>query len=271
MRADRLLSLLMLLQTRGRMTARELAAELEVSERTIYRDIDALAIAGVPVYTERGTGGGCALLENYRTTLTGLTADEVRALFLLSIPAPLAQLGLRDTLKSALLKLTASLPAHQTDGQMTVRQRLHIDSTWWFQADEPVPHLAALQQAVWQDRRVHVVYRLLFDTRIEREVEPYGLVAKAGVWFVVCYQGERLHVYRVSDLTAVHLCAETFARPADFDLAAFWADWCQHYEHDRPHYPVIVRVAPEHPALRFHRPAPHHGTLPFWAGRASTR
>ena len=141
MRADRLLSLLMLLQARGRMTAQELAAELEVSERTIYRDINALSASGVPVYAESGPGGGCALLDSYRTNLTGLTADEARALFMLNIPAALDQLGVTQELKAALLKLSAALPEARRRDEERIRQRIHLDSTWWFQAEEPLPHL----------------------------------------------------------------------------------------------------------------------------------
>ena len=139
MRADRLLSILLLLQARGRMTAQELADEVEVSQRTIYRDVEALSMAGVPVYADRGPGGGFALLDRYRTTLTGLNRDEVRALFMLSIPEPLAQLGLDGELKAALLKLSAALPEARRPDEALVRQRFHLDSAWWFQTEEPVP------------------------------------------------------------------------------------------------------------------------------------
>ena len=141
MRADRLLSILMLLQARGRMTAQELAEDLEVSVRTIYRDIDALSVAGIPIYTERGPGGGCALLDSYRTTLTGLTRHEVRALFMLSIPAPLAELGVGQDLRAALLKLSAALPVAHRQDEERVRQRIHLDAVDWFHAREPVPYL----------------------------------------------------------------------------------------------------------------------------------
>lgn len=144
MRADRLLSLLMLLQIRGRMTARELAKELEVSERTIYRDIDALSIAGVPVYGEPGPEGGYALVDSYRTNLTGLTEGEVRALFMLSIPAPLADLGVSHELRAALPKLSAALPNARRRDEERVRQRFHLDSTWWRQGEERVPHLQTI-------------------------------------------------------------------------------------------------------------------------------
>ena len=154
MRADRLLSLLMLVQTRGKMTVKKLADELEVSERTIYRDITALSATGIPVYASRGPGGGVRLIEEYRTTLTGLTPDETRALFMLSIPAPLTQLGLGEKFRGALLKLSAALPdALRTDESRT-RQRIHLDSSWWFQSEQQVPCLQTIQQALFQDRRL---------------------------------------------------------------------------------------------------------------------
>jgi len=185
------------------MTARELAKELEVSERTIYRDIDALSIAGVPVYGEPGPDGGYALVDSYRTNLTGLTEGEVRALFMLSIPAPLADLGVSQELRAALLKLSAALPDARRRDEERVRQRFHLDSTWWRQGEERVPHLQTIHQAVWQDRKLHVMYHPPFAIEIERLVAPYGLVAKAGVWYLVCARNDRLHVHRVSDLLDV--------------------------------------------------------------------
>lgn len=244
MRADRLLSILMLLQARGRMTAQKLAEELEVSVRTIYRDLDALSAAGVPVYAERGRNGGCALLDSYRTTLTGLTPDEVRALFMLSIPAPLAELGVSHELKAALLKLSAALPdAHRHDEER-VRQRIHLDSVEWFQAVEPVPHLQTIHQALWQDRLLLLTYYLPFQTRVDRLVAPYGLVAKASVWHLVCASDGHIRVHRVSQILDARLTDESFDRPDDFDLAAYWKRWCAAVEADRLHYPVTVRVAP---------------------------
>jgi predicted DNA-binding transcriptional regulator YafY len=245
MRADRLLSLLMLLQTRGQMTARKLAEELEVSERTIYRDIDALSAAGVPVYAERGPGGGCTLMDGYRTDLTGLTRDEVRALFMLSVPAPLADLGLSQELSAALRKLSAALPVTRRVDEQRMRECIHLDSVWWYQHEEPVPYLRTIQEAVWSDHRLHLCYRLPFQAESERLVDPYGLVAKAGVWYVVCAHGGRMRVHRVSDVLGAREADETFQRPPDFDLGAFWKAWCADYEQNRPQYPVTVRVAPD--------------------------
>ncbi|MCL7451946.1 MAG: YafY family transcriptional regulator [Anaerolineae bacterium] len=245
MRADRLLSMLMLLQSRGQMTAHDLADELEVSVRTIYRDLDALSAAGVPVYAERGPGGGCALLDSYRTTLTGLTQDEVRALFMLSIPAPLAELGMDGELRAALFKLAASLPTSRRPDEARARQRIHLDSAGWFESREPVPLLQTLHRALWQERRVHMRYQLPFETQACWVVEPYGLVAKASTWYLVCARRGHIHAYRVSQVLAADILEEPFEYPAGFDLAAFWRTWCLEVEGDRPRYPVTLRVNPD--------------------------
>ena len=171
MRADRLLSLLMLLQTRGKMTAQALAQELEVSERTIYRDIDALCTSGVPIYGEAGLDGGYALLDSYRTNLTGLSEAEVRALFMLNVPAPLADLGVSRELKSALLKLTAALPAARRPHEEHVRQRFYLDSAGWQRDEEAVPHLKTIHQAVWQDRKLYLTVRT-FSFQGDKLVDP---------------------------------------------------------------------------------------------------
>ncbi len=234
----------MLLQTRGKLPAWKLAKELEVSERTIYRDVEALSMAGVPVYAERGPGGGVSLVDSYRTTLTGLTADEAQALFMLNIPAPLFDLGVGQQLKAALLKLVAALPVGRQQDEGRVRQRIHLDASWWFQ-DEPAPLLQKLHQAVWQDRKLEIAYRHEHQNIMTTQVvEPYGLVAKASVWYLVAARQGRLRVYRAGRVVQVRALEECFERSSDFDLAEFWAGWCQAVEHDRPEYPVRVRVSP---------------------------
>jgi predicted DNA-binding transcriptional regulator YafY len=244
MRADRLLSLLMLLQTRGRLTAHDLADELEVSERTIYRDLLALSAAGIPVYAERGPGGGVQLVEEYRTTLTGLSPEEARALFMVSNPAPLAQLGLGEKFKAAQLKLAAALPDTRRPDEARVRERILLDSTWWFQSEQHVPCLLTLQHALWQDRRVYLKVRWdFFDTEFEQEAEPLGLVAKANIWYLVYGRGGSLHVVRVSQIIQADVLPDSFTRPADFDLADFWERWCRDYESEPP-FEARVRVAP---------------------------
>jgi predicted DNA-binding transcriptional regulator YafY len=244
LRADRLISLLMLLQTRGRMTAQALAQELEVSERTIYRDIDALCVSGVPIYGEAGLDGGYALLDSYRTNLTGLSEGEVRALFMLSIPAPLADLGVSQELRSALLKLTVALPAAHRPHEEHVRQRFYLDSVGWQRDEEALPLLKTIHQAVWQDRKLHLTIRA-FSVQVEKLVDPYGLVAKAGLWYLVCAAHGHIRVHRISYLVDARLSDEKFERPADFDLAAYWLASCAEHEQNRSTYAVTVRVAPD--------------------------
>jgi predicted DNA-binding transcriptional regulator YafY len=244
MRADRLLSLIMLLQSRQKMTARSLARELEVSERTIYRDIQALSAAGMPVYGESGPEGGFSLVESYRTSLTGLTAGEVRALFMLSIPAPLVELGVSQELRLALHKLAASLSDSQRQEEVRARQRFYLDFAWWQQGDTPIPHLQAVYQAVWQDRKLLISYRPHYLVTVDLVVDPYGLVAKAGVWYLVCGSAGQVRVYQVSDLLEAAITGEASQRPVGFDLGAFWKDWCAKQEAGRSAYPVSVRVAP---------------------------
>lgn len=244
MRADRLLSLLMLLQTRGKLTARQLASELEVSERTIYRDITALSVAGIPVYTEGGPGGGVSLVESYQTDLTGLRPEEAQALSMLNIPEPLVRLGVGQELKAALLKLSAAVPPAAREKQAQARHRIHLDAAWWFQPEEPVPHLQTLQQAVWQDRWLQIAYRGDFNTLGEQRVAPYGLVAKASVWYLVFACEGRIRARRVARIVSATMLPQSFERPADFDLAAFWQKWCADYENDRPRYEVRVLAAP---------------------------
>ena len=244
MRADRILSLLMLLQTRGAQTARSLATELEVTERTIYRDVTALSAAGIPVYTERGPGGGIALVEDYRTNLTGLNADEVRALFMLSIPAPLDQLGVGDELRMALLKLSAALPGSRRADEAAARQRIHLDAAWWFQSEEPTPHLKTIQSALWSDRSLDITYRSDFAAEVGMVIAPYGLVAKASVWYLVGARDDHLRVLRVSRIQQARLRDERFEHPPAFDLPSFWKSWCEEFESSRPQIPVTLRVSP---------------------------
>jgi predicted DNA-binding transcriptional regulator YafY len=231
------------------MTAEQLAEETEVSVRTIYRDIDALSSAGVPVYAERGPGGGCALIEGYRTSLTGLTADEVKALFMLSVPASLDELGASQELRAALRKLTAALPDARRQDEAQVRQRIYLDWSDWSRGEEATPHLQTIHRAVWEDRKLHLAHREFIGPqgfeRYERVVDPYGLVAKAGRWYLVCAGKERLRVYRVSRILDAYTTDEHFERPAGFDLAAFWKSWCAGREENRPSYPVTVRVSPD--------------------------
>ncbi|MEU6816295.1 WYL domain-containing protein [Streptomyces sp. NPDC046860] len=223
MRAGRLLSLLLLLQNRGRMTADELAAELEVSVRTVYRDVQALSAAGVPLYGEAGHAGGYALLDGYRTRLTGLTADEARTLFLAGLPGPAAELGLGPVLAAAELKLEAALPAGLRDQSRRIRECFHLDAPGWYREADEVPHLPAVAAAVWERRAVRVRYRRWHAPQeVERRLEPYGIVLKAGRWYTVARTGDALRTYRIGQILALDTLDETFDPPAGFDLARHW-------------------------------------------------
>ncbi|MGI9061582.1 MAG: helix-turn-helix transcriptional regulator [Ktedonobacteraceae bacterium] len=241
MRADRLLALLLLLQTRGRMTAHELAEQLEVSERTIYRDMEALSVAGIPVYAERGPGGGCSLIDGYQTQLTGLTATEVRALFLLRMASPLADLGLTKALDDALLKLSASLPASQRDDAEQVRQRIHLDSAAWNANAETMCHLHTIQEAIWQERMLVLSYRESHSYCCEQLVEPYGLVSKGSAWYLVGAASGENKVFHVSRVATVMLTAEHFIRPASFDLPSYWSEYCQQLNVNNAYQQVPAR------------------------------
>jgi predicted DNA-binding transcriptional regulator YafY len=234
-----------MLQSKGRMSAGQLAKELETSQRTIYRDIDALSGMGIPVYGMPGREGGYALLDSYRTSLTGLTDAEARALFMLRIPAPLVELGISKELRTALLKLAAALPDSSRESEERVRQRFYLDSNWWHQGDEALPHLKVIYQAVCEDRLLHLRYRPVYRVELEQLVEPYALVAKAGVWYLVYARHGRVDVHRVSQLLDARLAEGYFARQADFDLVSFWESWCTEEEECRFLFSVQVRIAPE--------------------------
>ncbi|SNY30518.1 helix-turn-helix transcriptional regulator [Paractinoplanes atraurantiacus] len=231
MRAGRLVSLLLLLQTRGRMTAQDLAGELEVSVRTVYRDVESLSAAGVPIYADRGPAGGYQLLDGYRTRLTGLTSDEAGTLFLAGMPGPAAELGLGSVLAAAELKLRASLPGELADRADRVRERFHLDAPGWFRAGEPTPHLSTVADAVWSGRVLQIRYRRWKAPReVDRTLHPLGVVLKAGRWYLVAAYGERTTAYRVSNILAAEVLAEPAARPEGFDLAEYWAEWTERYE-----------------------------------------
>jgi predicted DNA-binding transcriptional regulator YafY len=240
MRASRLVSLLLLLQSRGRLTAAELATELEVSERTIHRDVEALSAAGVPIYAERGPYGGIRLVDGYRTRLTGMTADEAEALFLAGVPGPAAELGLGTVVAAARLKVLAALPPELRTRASRLVERFHLDAVGWYQGSEPVPLLAAVSEAVWESQQVSVDYRR--DRVVTLVLEPLGLVLKAGVWYVVAKFEGQVRTYRVSRFERVEPTGERFERPPGFDLAGYWAESTAAYERETPRTAVSVRV-----------------------------
>ncbi|WP_344531336.1 YafY family protein [Streptomyces albiaxialis] len=223
MRASRLIKMVLLLQARREMTAAELAEELEVSERTVSRDVLALSEAGVPVYADRGRTGGYRLVGGYRTRLTGMGRSEAEALFLSGVPGALRDMGLDDVASAARLKVSAALDPTLRDVQDSTAQRFHLDAPGWWNEPKTPPLLPDLADAVWSDRRVLVRYRRK-DGEVERELEPYGLVLKAGVWYLAARTDGSWRVYRVDRFTEVERGAERFERDPEFGLAEFWAD-----------------------------------------------
>ncbi|MFI6804897.1 helix-turn-helix transcriptional regulator [Streptomyces luteogriseus] len=243
MKSSRLVSILLLLQTRGRMTAARLAEELEVSVRTVYRDIEALHAAGVPLYGDAGHAGGYRLLDGYRTRLTGLTADEAEALFLAGAPGPAAQLGLGSVLAAAQLKVRAALPAELRPHADRISGRFHLDAPGWYADADETPYLPAVADAVWNCRALQVRYRRWREpTDVERRLEPYGLVLKAGRWYVVAGPGPR--TYRVDQILRLTSSERQFTRPDDFDLAAYWAAYQRDFHHRLRAARAVVRLAP---------------------------
>lgn len=247
MRADRLLSLMLMLQARGKMTSQALADELEVSKRTILRDVDALSSAGVPVYAEGGHGGGIALDENYRVALSGLQEGEVRSLFITGSAALLSDLGLGTTAENALLKLFAALPSLHQRAAHDMRQRLLLDPTWWWHGTlNSQPYLNDLQQAVYEDRCVRVVYERRRGETFEDVIAAYSLVAKAGIWYLVGLHEGTFKTYRVSRFHAVTVLPERFQRQDSFDLAAYWRESVAEFVEQFPTYRMVLRVARDH-------------------------
>jgi predicted DNA-binding transcriptional regulator YafY len=249
-RASRLISLLLLLQSRGRMTAAELAAELDVSDRTVYRDVLALTEAGVPVYAEYGRDGGYRLVDGFRTRLTGLTRPEAEALFLSGTAAARTaadQLGLADTLAAAHLKVLAALPAELRDTSAHVSLRFHLDAPGWFRPTDPPPQLSTVAGAVWTDHRITATYRRRPGSgghTVDRTLDPYGLVLKNGVWYLAARAGTAFRVYRVDRFTHLRATDETFERDESFDLPTFWSERAAEFERAILRDTVTVRLSP---------------------------
>jgi predicted DNA-binding transcriptional regulator YafY len=247
MRADRLLSIVLLLQANHMMTAAQLAASLEVSERTIYRDMEALSMAGIPVVAERGKGGGWSLLEGYRTSLTGLHPHEIDALFVTRSSEKLADLGMEDG--QSWLKLLAALPHMQQRQAHDVRQRIYIDTENWKQTRDPMPFLPTVQEAVWQNQRLSVQYQRGDGSVRERIINPLGLVAKGSQWYLVAQTDGDIRTYRISRILGAKTLPETFERPSDFDLATYWQQSTREFVRTLPEYRLKVET--------------HHDNIPF--------
>jgi predicted DNA-binding transcriptional regulator YafY len=246
-RADRLVRLVLLLQARGQMTARSLARELEVSVRTIYRDLDALGVAGVPVRAESGPGGGCQLLDGYRFALRSLRPEEAEALLILGVPGAIADLGLDGAVAAAHRQIRVTAGLERDGGRAGAL--VHLDMPRWFRGGEDVPCLRTLAEAVRQSRRLALRYRRAAgppDPGPERTVDPLGLVNKAGIWYLVAVAsaGGRVTVYRAGRIASARVLADRFERPADFDIGAFWEKWSAEFEASRPRFLVSLMASP---------------------------
>jgi predicted DNA-binding transcriptional regulator YafY len=222
MRADRLIAIMLRLQAQGKMTTYALAEELEVSRRTILRDIEAISGAGIPIYTDAGHHGGVALDENYRLKLTGLKENEVRALILSGNEKVLEDIGLGQAAKTTVLKLFAALPSLHQEAAKQIQQRIHIDPVWWWHGSQSLDFIKPLYEAVSEDKCIQVTYEKREGSITAYPLEPYGLVAKASMWYLVAARAGELRTYRVSRFLEVKSLDEHFSRAADFDLVAYW-------------------------------------------------
>ena len=245
MRADRLLSIVLLLQANHQMTSRDLATRLEVSERTIHRDMEALSGVGIPVTAERGSGGGWSLLGDYRTNLTGLTEAEIQSLFLTKSTKLLADLHLDKAADGALLKLLASLPSRFREGAERARQRIYIDVSGWSRREEAVPLLPVLQEALWTERQLIIRYERggRFEA-VERVISPFGLVAKGSVWYLVGSVDGDVRTYRVSRISFAKVLNSVSPVPADFNLAGYWEQSSSTFKSGTPKYLASFWVEP---------------------------
>lgn len=228
MKASRLLSILMTLQARGHRTADQLAAELEVSPRTIHRDVDELSAAGVPIYAERGRQGGFRLLDGYQTRLTGLDADEASVLMLSGIGTALDDLGLTDALSQTERKLMAALPEATRSKAAMVADRFHLDPLGWYRKKEETPFVITIAQAVWADQRISIMYES-WKGPVQRDLDAIAVVLKAGVWYLIG-RAQTMRVYKVANINSVAVSESKFERPTDFDVNQFWGAWVTSFE-----------------------------------------
>lgn len=241
MRASRLLSILTTLQAKGHVTAQALADECEVSLRTIYRDVDALSAAGIPVYSERGSSGGYRLLDGYRVRLNGLSSTEAEALFLAGLTREAADLGLSAVAASARTKLVAALPEEMRSGAM--KARFHFDAPAWFAESETLTHLPLVADAVWNERPIRMHYQSR-KTGKERRIEPLGIVLKGGAWYLVAQVDNAARTFRISRITEMEVLDERFQYPKGFNLEAYWTESIRRYEVDLHPNRAEIRLSP---------------------------
>jgi predicted DNA-binding transcriptional regulator YafY len=244
MRASRLLTILLTLQTRGRASASELADELGVSSRTIHRDIDELTISGVPVYADRGRDGGFRLLDGYRVNLNGLTSLEAEALALANLPGPATDLGLGEAVLTAHLKIIAALPQGQRESAERTMSRFHLDPTGWYQQPDAVPYLPALARAVWSSQQIKIRYRS-WKADVQRTADPLGLVLKGGNWYLVARVGTDTRSFRVSNILSMTDTGTTVKPPRAFNLADYWTTSSRSFEKSLYSGKAVLRVSRE--------------------------
>lgn len=237
---------MILLQNRGKMTAKELANELEVSDRTILRDMDALSTAGIPIVSDRGTAGGWRLLDNFRSKLSGLNIDDMKSLFLFPSGKLLEDLGLNSQALDTRQKLLAAIPGSYRDEAQAMWERIHIDSSTWRQSKEKMHALETVQQAVWENKKLKIHYEQADGEQKERLLEPLGLVAKGNRWYLVASRDGELRNYRVSRIHTAKVENEVFRRPLNFNLAAYWEQSKVEFIQNLPKYDVQVEI---HPAI----------------------
>jgi predicted DNA-binding transcriptional regulator YafY len=242
MRADRLISLILLLQRYGRMTCAGLARELEVSRRTILRDIDALSYSGIPIVAEGGRGGGVRLRDEYRTSLTGMKDEELRALLLSRDGALLGDLGWGEAYRQGQLKLDASLPVRARSAAEFANRRLLIDSRWWWHQEQPEETISLLQEAAFADRVIEFQYERHDGRAAPARVEAYALVAKSGLWYLVAKRDGETRCYRASRMSAVAVTGDRFARDPDFDVRAWWPLHSREFAREFSAYRFVVEV-----------------------------
>ncbi|TMV49665.1 YafY family transcriptional regulator [Paenibacillus mesophilus] len=239
MRADRLISILLLLQNQKQMTSKQLADKLEVSERTVHRDMEALSAAGIPVYSERGSQGGWRLTEGYRTNLTGLKSEELSSLLLAGSIHLLRDLGKQADYEAAYQKIWAAMPDTLKHDAEFTRQRIHIDGAGWHETLETSTCLPTIQEAVWAERKLAITYERGVEL-VERVIQPLGLVAKRSTWYVVAETEGDLRTYRVSRIHSAAMTDEAFRRPEPFDLASYWKQSMERFTADLPKYPATI-------------------------------
>jgi predicted DNA-binding transcriptional regulator YafY len=242
MRADRLVAMLLLLQHRKKWTARALANKLEVSPRTILRDVEALSIAGIPISAAGGRGGGIALDEHYRVTLTGLKETEIQTFMLTGNVPLLKEIGLGEAAENALLKVSAAVPAQYQPALEFMRQRIYIDPLWWWHDSDPPPFLAELQQAVYESRCIRAIYEHRHGGIAEQILEPCSLVAKSSTWYLIARREGELRTYHLSRFQRVVLLDTQFCRPDDFDLPTYWQQHLQAFATTAAEYTFTLRI-----------------------------